>query len=792
MNIRIGNTFNIKFAITKAGEPYDLNDKDLILIMTNKVKRSEIVVEEYTIIGDNNNVLYWTFEGKDQIDRGQYILTLYENHGQLDMMTVDCCDAFNLVARSCEEDGQSTCGNVEVEVVEVTADFREKGEKGDKGDDGDSAYQVAVKNGFTGTEQEWLDSLIGSDGQDGQDGAIGKSAYQSALDNGFVGTEAQWLDYLRQPAEDAAAAANTAATSATNAASDAEDAAAAANTAATSATNATSDAEDAAAAANTAATNAQNVADTYASQLANKVDKVEGKDLSSNDYTTQEKNKLAEIEAGAQKNVQSDYSVDDPDDDAYIKNKVTKVSQLENDQQFVKQSDLDVELNEIRDILNNALISFYYDQWYGVMRTKESGDNELIRIGNFNLHRDLPLQNKLKRFIANPDGTVKYYLHPNDSRLKEDGTPAIIDSTDGNVMLEVPEHYVYHMERGSEMIYAISEHNIPGFVKVPRRVISAFMPTIDNINDKVVSGCFLTWNGNEIARDANNLPIFADNAPQFRGGGNNADRDGTVQSDLGMCRTAIAKNTMRSKCVGTSHLGGFRAYNTIRWFQRIEYANTNCQLAFNPELTAEGFKQGGLGNTTYFSGAEWGAHNGYYPFIPNGVTAVLGNNSGLVDYELQMASGTKLFKAHSYRGFELPYGYIWQHFDDLLAYKIGLLFNRAYVCDDPTKFTSPADTQTEVPDGYVLRGTLPLEPCYPLYEKVDPETGLSFPFIAGGSNTTGMCDYYYCRGEDANGWYTALVGGGGSDGTSAGFGCLYTYYRSSGTIANIGFRLCHD
>jgi len=627
MNIRIGNTFNIKFAITKAGEPYDLNDKDLILIMTNKVKRSEIVVEEYTIIGDNNNVLYWTFEGKDQIDRGQYILTLYENHGQLDMMTVDCCDAFNLVARSCEEDGQSTCGNVEVEVVEVTADFREKGEKGDKGDDGDSAYQVAVKNGFTGTEQEWLDSLI-----------------------------------------------------------------------------------------------------------------------------------------------------------------VTKVSQLENDQQFVKQSDLDVELNEIRDILNNAL---YYDQWYGVMRTKESGDNELIRIGNFNLHRDLPLQNKLKRFIANPDGTVKYYLHPNDSRLKEDGTPAIIDSTDGNVMLEVPEHYVYHMERGSEMIYAISEHNIPGFVKVPRRVISAFMPTIDNINDKVVSGCFLTWNGNEIARDANNLPIFADNAPQFRGGGNNADRDGTVQSDLGMCRTAIAKNTMRSKCVGTSHLGGFRAYNTIRWFQRIEYANTNCQLAFNPELTAEGFKQGGLGNTTYFSGAEWGAHNGYYPFIPNGVTAVLGNNSGLVDYELQMASGTKLFKAHSYRGFELPYGYIWQHFDDLLAYKIGLLFNRAYVCDDPTKFTSPADTQTEVPDGYVLRGTLPLEPCDPLYEKVDPETGLSFPFVAGGSKTTGVCDYYHCRGEDANGWYTALVGGGGNSGTYAGFGCLYTERRSSYENAHVGFRLCH-
>ena len=526
------------------------------------------------------------------------------------------------------------------------------------------------------------------------------------------------------------------------------------------------------------------MADTYASQLANKVDKVEGKDLSSNDYTTQEKNKLAEIEAKAQKNVQSDYSVDDPDDDAYIKNKVTKVSQLENDQQFVKQSDLDVELNEIRDILENML--YPHDQWYGVMRTKESIDSQLIRVGNFNLHRDLPLQNKLKRFIANPDGTVKYYLHPNDSRLKEDGTPAIIDSTDGNVMLEVPEHYVYYMEGGNEMIYAISEYNIPGFVKVPRRVISAFLSTIDNINDKVVSGCFLTWNGNEIARDANNLPIFTNNAAQFRGGGNNADRDGTVQSDLGMCRTLIDKNTMRSKCVGTSHLGGFRAYNTIRWFQRIEYANTNCKLAFNPELTAEGFKQGGLDNTTNFSRSEWSAHNGNYPFIPNGVTAVLGNNSGLVDYELQMENGTRLFKAHSYRGFELPYNYIGQSCDDLLIYKIGLSFNRAYVCDDPTKFASPADTQTEVPDGYILRGTLPLKTCYPLYEKVDPETGLSFPFIAGGSNTTGMCDPYTCRGEDANGWYTATVG------LSVGFGAMITYYGSSSMFATGGFRLCYD
>ena len=36
--------------------------------------------------------------------------------------------------------------------------------KGDKGDQGLSAYEVAVKNGYVGTEKEWLESLKGKDG----------------------------------------------------------------------------------------------------------------------------------------------------------------------------------------------------------------------------------------------------------------------------------------------------------------------------------------------------------------------------------------------------------------------------------------------------------------------------------------------------------------------------------------------------------------------------------------------------------------------------------------------------
>ena len=54
------------------------------------------------------------------------------------------------------------------------------------GTDGLSAYEIAVKNGYTGTEAQWLESL-----------KQGESAYSIAVKNGFVGTEAEWLASLK-------------------------------------------------------------------------------------------------------------------------------------------------------------------------------------------------------------------------------------------------------------------------------------------------------------------------------------------------------------------------------------------------------------------------------------------------------------------------------------------------------------------------------------------------------------------------------------------------------------------
>lgn len=45
-----------------------------------------------------------------------------------------------------------------------------KGEKGDKGDDGKSAYEVALANGYTGTQAQWIASLKGANGAPGKDG----------------------------------------------------------------------------------------------------------------------------------------------------------------------------------------------------------------------------------------------------------------------------------------------------------------------------------------------------------------------------------------------------------------------------------------------------------------------------------------------------------------------------------------------------------------------------------------------------------------------------------------------
>ncbi len=73
---------------------------------------------------------------------------------------------------------------------------------------GASAYEIAVANGFIGTEAAWLESLKGergtkgeqgeqgNQGERGEQGEPGASAYDMAVSNGYEGTEEEWLSTL--------------------------------------------------------------------------------------------------------------------------------------------------------------------------------------------------------------------------------------------------------------------------------------------------------------------------------------------------------------------------------------------------------------------------------------------------------------------------------------------------------------------------------------------------------------------------------------------------------------------
>ena len=69
--------------------------------------------------------------------------------------------------------------------------------------------------------------------------------------------------------------------------------------------------------------------------LGQKVDKVAGRGLSQENFSPEEKTKLAGIAAGAEANVQPDWLEASSTSDAYIKNKPTKLSDFQNDEGFI-------------------------------------------------------------------------------------------------------------------------------------------------------------------------------------------------------------------------------------------------------------------------------------------------------------------------------------------------------------------------------------------------------------------------------------------------------------------------
>lgn len=77
----------------------------------------------------------------------------------------------------------------------------------------------------------------------------------------------------------------------------------------------------------------------------------------------------------------------------------------------------------------------------------------------------------IKRAVVDAQGEVVYYLDEFDSNFKEDGTtPAVLDGTDGNVVVEYPQFY-FKWEEGK---FFVSQDEFTGSILIPRTLVGAF------------------------------------------------------------------------------------------------------------------------------------------------------------------------------------------------------------------------------------------------------------------------------------------------------------------------------
>ena len=431
--------------------------------------------------------------------------------------------------------------------------------------------------------------------------------------------------------------------------------------------------------------------------------------------------------------------------------------------------------------VGNTKPKFPYDYYYGIEWDTNIANSAATRIGRPELHVSLPIQSRMRRCLLNDAGKVVTYLHANDSTKTDTGGTANLTGASGQVMVEIPAHYRKFEQEGTKYRAYISEFALPGFHFVPLAYRSAYEAAVD----RTVPG-------------TPKLSSVVNLTPEFRGGANTADWDGTYRSLLGRPASVISLTNFRNYArnrgaAGMNNAGWncdvYDVQKTCYWLYSVEYANFNSQLAFNAEPDASGYKQGGLGEgVSTLSNAGWTDYNGRNPFIACGITNELGNKSGVVNYTMPEEYGVLTVEVPSYRGLENPFGHIWKWTDGC---KCNIQSDtdggksEFFTCSDPAKFQDSTYTD------YEKRGELPRADGY-VKALLVGEFGENMPANNGGSPTTYFADYFYtslpASGESQRG---VLFGGGANDGSADGLTCAFTYGSPSSADTTIGSRLCY-
>lgn len=506
------------------------------------------------------------------------------------------------------------------------------------------------------------------------------------------------------------------------------------------------------------------------SALALKVDKVEGKQLSTNDYTTSEKNKLQGIAANA-----NNYT-----HPTTAGNKHLPAGGIVG-QVLVNSGDGTGEWKDVKPGIDLTGLEDIYS--YGVEWDSTVADPTLTRIGNPLLHKSLPIQSQYKGCVAN-GAEINYYLNPNDWSQKADGTPSVLDGTDGTVRVHIPKFYGKSGVEGTKRWVRMSTIKMDNtWIEIPEMLVDAYRSTVDttvSATPKAVS--------------------VVNTTAQFRGGGNRTANDtyldtDAFRSDLGKPRTNISRANMRTYAANAgSEMLCYEYYKWIfYWAWVIEYATFNSQATYNAELTADGYHQGGLGPgiTDWNNNANgWSGYNRTYPITPCGYCNDIGNFTGIKELVIpetvvdeSITVPTKTFKVPRWRGFDNPFGDIWTNLDGIILERTAANQpSSVYTTTDPTAFGDDNTAKGKMTvagkeiasDGYTKDFDL-------------GSKGEIIPSVVGGSATTYMCDYHWCNTASTS-LRTLLDGGSAYNGGFAGLGGFSSYNGVGDVNSYVGFR----
>lgn len=407
------------------------------------------------------------------------------------------------------------------------------------------------------------------------------------------------------------------------------------------------------------------------------------------------------------------------------------------------------------------------NQWYGIEWDTEVSSPAVTRIGNMDLHRTLPIQSKMRGCLLDDNGKVTKYLNP------KDWTGEVRDGSRGQVMVEIPMHYRRCETDGTKRRVKMSEYPLPGFNFVKMGYLSANEATIQRSTGKLAS--------------------VVNTDPDFRGGNNQAEFDGTYKSVLGKPANYISLSGARTAARKRGKEGDtqwncytYDIHVTLTWLYVVEYANRNSQLPFTAELTSEGFHQGGLGSFS-IPNADYNSYFKDLPIIPCGCTHHLGNGTGVVNLHLATDDGTyeRDILVPRYRGVEVPFGHL-----NIIA--DGIFLKRAdtssawtyYATSDPAVFGSNDTTQYRV-----VGLSSSSQYGYVTDINFGEQGDITTSQVLGGSSSSFFCDLY----ETYSGKESTIVLCGPINSNNYfdnGFFFLKYSYSQFNTSYIYGTRLC--